>query len=112
MKFGNKQIYPLLVVLLSISIIEVAMTAIYPKLSFLWEKIPVLIVIVLIPIAVIAAFIYLWLKRPGHLYPPSEFGTGNSAKLKLDAFQCRVTGKSIIECEHCRREPSKIAEKM
>ena len=82
----TRPIYPILVVLASISIIEVAMTFLYPKLQADWERIPILALIVLIPFCIISGFIYVWIKKPGHLYPPSEFGTGRIAERKLAYF--------------------------
>jgi len=76
----------MLIVLAAISLIEVAMTFLYPKLNGAWERIPILAVIVAIPISIVVGFIYLWIKKPGHLYPPSEFGSGQSAEIKLMAY--------------------------
>lgn len=86
MKTPPKKVYPLVVVLAALSIIEVAMTTLYPKLASLWERIPILALIITVPVAVVSSFIYLWVRRPGHLYPPSEFGTGNSALQKMLLF--------------------------
>lgn len=83
---------PLTVVVAALSIIEVAISVLYPQLQSTWEKIPVLIVIVLLPLLVIGAFAYLWIKKPGHLFPPSEFGTGESARVKLNAYSCPACG--------------------
>jgi len=84
----SKTVYPLMIVLASISLIETAMTVLYPRVQSVWERVPLLVVIVGIPATITAAFVYLWIKRPGHLYPPTEFGIGVDAGNKLAMFGC------------------------
>jgi len=74
----KQKVYPLAIVVASIGLIEIVITTLYLKLSSLWEKIPVLIIILAIPISIVSVFIYLWIKKPGFLYPPSEFYSGDS----------------------------------
>ena len=85
-----KPIYPMVIVLASISLIEVAVTFLYPRLTAAWERIPILALIVTIPLAVVGGFIYVWIKKPGHLYPPSEF-SGAEISRKLEAY-CPTCG--------------------
>ena len=89
-KRTGRAVYPMLVVLSALSIIEIAMTILYPRLSEAWEKVPILLLLLVIPISVITTFLYLWVRRPGHLYPPSEFGSGQTAEVKLAAFSCNL----------------------
>jgi len=89
-KTPSRPIHPMLVVLSALGIIEIAMTALYPRLTERWEKLPILILLLAIPVSVIATFLYLWVRHPGHLYPPSEFGSGDTAELKLAAFSCNM----------------------
>ncbi len=85
---------PLAIVAGALSLIEIAMVVLYPRLTEDWEKIPVLVVILAVPMAVVGAFTYLWIRRPGHLHSPSEFGTGEDAVTKLAAFSCNRCGGS------------------
>jgi hypothetical protein len=84
----KKQVYPLLLVLSAISIIELLLTNLYGQLNTNWERQIVLIAILSIPISIVSTFIYLWLRKPGFIYPPSEFGDGEDSKRKLIAYRC------------------------
>lgn len=90
MNLPTTRVYPLLLVLSAICIVEATITMLYGQLSSAWERIPVLVVILFIPIAVVSTFVYLWLRRPGYLYPPSEFGDTN-LESKFGAYQCEWT---------------------
>ena len=89
---GRRPVYPLMVVLTALSLIEITISSLYINVTNGWEKIPLLVLIVMIPIAIVSTFLYLWIARPGHLYPPSEFGTGETAGIKLQAFYCNLSG--------------------
>jgi len=88
MELKKRVSHPLVIVIAAISIIEVAMTVLYPQLRYSWEKVPTLIVILLIPLSVVGAFIYLWISRPGFLYPPSEYGSDEYTLPKMFAMDC------------------------
>lgn len=94
---------PLVIVLTSLSIIEVAMTVMYPRMTTTWEKVPLLAVILLLPIAIVGTFIFLWIKKPGHLFPPSEFESGENTAATLRAYGCndlREISDIVNELDH------------
>lgn len=79
----RKEIYPLAIVLAAITIIEISITVLYPRLESTWERVPVLAIILLVPISIVSAFLYLWIQKPAHLYPPSEFGGTSEEALRM-----------------------------
>lgn len=82
----GKHIYPMLLVLTCLTTIDVTICSLLRDLTNPAERIPVLVVILLIPVSVVATFLYLWVKKPGHLYPPSELGSGTGAGKKMRIF--------------------------
>ena len=97
----KKRIYPLAIVGAVIALLEVAMTVLYPQLETAVERIPVLAIIILIPISVVGTFIYLWVKKPGFLYPPSEFS--DAPKEHLEQMFCIYCG-APVQKEKCRND--------
>jgi len=106
----KKPVSPLMIVMASISIIEVAMTIMYPQLKSDWERVPTLITVLVIPIAIITGFIYLWITKPGHLFHPSEFGTGKLAEAKMAAYckNCLVKYRPVHNNRNNEEEEEEI----
>ncbi|MEI8606191.1 hypothetical protein [Pseudoalteromonas sp. B160] len=105
-----KKINPLVIVSSVIALIEVAMTVLYPQLDHPYEKIPVLFIIVMIPLVVVFTFAYLWIKKPGFLYSPSEMA--NLPKEHFDVVTCHYCGVQARSseitngaCVFCNQEP-------
>jgi hypothetical protein len=76
------KVYPLYIVLAVIGVLEITISVLYPKLESPYERLPTLAVILLVPIAIVASFIYLWIRKPGHLYPPSEFSPADTPEMR------------------------------
>ncbi len=108
---SKSRIYPLAIVAAVVALIEVAMTVLYPSLHSNLERFLLLIVIIALPLSIVAAFIFLWIKRPGFLYPPSEF-TGNPEHMRLlTCAYCQMhisnqyykSDDGDVLCHHCMR---------
>ena len=65
-----KIVTPLTIVISALTIIEIAITVLSPRLDAVWEKVPVLIVIILLPLIVIGTFAFLWIKEAGTFISP------------------------------------------
>ena len=109
---SRKPIHPMLIVLASITIIEIAITILYPNLRTSWERIPVLVILILVPFGVVGTFLYLWVKIPGHLYPPSEFNSESPEILssQFRAFQCKRVLTRNIKNNDCLFFSTKAVE--
>ncbi len=84
----SKSLNPLYVVVLVLGFIEYKLVDLYPHLSESWEKIGAFCVLLGLPTAVVITFLYIWVKRPGFLYKPSEFGTDGHTPIKLQFYDC------------------------
>lgn len=92
-----KVLNPIYVVVLVLGFVEYKLIDLYPSLTESWEKIGAFCVLLGLPTAVVITFLYIWVKRPGFLYTPSEFGTDGHTPIKLQFFDSpsRVNGSGI-----------------
>lgn len=102
-----KKISPLVIVSSVFTLLDTVMIAVYPFLEERFEKITFLALIVIITLSIVFSFVFLWIKRPGHLYSPSEF-TGLKSR-DYGHLYCSFCGQhSDLDkngvCRHCDKE--------